>query len=63
MLKEFGQQGLPLAGRVVKTEVSKKELKKTGKCSVHSLSRVRLLVTPWPAACQASLSTIEGVKY
>jgi len=34
VLKEFGRQGLPLAGKIVKIEVSKKELKKTGKCSV-----------------------------
>ena len=28
----------------------------TSQCSVQSLSRVRLFVTPWTAACQASLS-------
>ena len=29
-------------------------------CSVQSLSRVRLFVTPWTAACQASLSVTNS---
>ena len=29
-------------------------------CSVQSLSHVRLFVTPWTAACQASLSTTNS---
>ena len=31
-------------------------LKDRGFTSIHSLSRVRLLATPWTAACKASLS-------
>ena len=37
--------------------------KKNKQCSVQSLSCVRLFVTPWTAACQASLSITNSLSF
>ena len=49
-----------IAGRFFTSEPPKKPLLGIQFSSVQSLSRVRLFVTPWTEACQASLSIINS---
>ena len=53
------QGSLTLLQRVQRTICLEQQWSKKGS-SVQSLSRVRLFVTPWTAACQASLSNTNS---
>ena len=56
MAKHYEQCLLGLRPRELKQSDERGSAQDSFLCSVQSLSRVRLFVTPWTAACQASLS-------
>ena len=60
MAKHYEQCLLGLRPRELKQSDERGSAQDSFLCSVQSLSRVRLFVTPWTAACQASLSVTNS---